>query len=264
MNALRATLRLYGRCFTGAARDMTRSLPAMLALIVYSALLVAIGRLLGALGMSPGASFASGFVVALVHAGCVGSYLFLLEACVIEKRRLRFVEIQESFGTYLWEVISILFLFFIAEIVVLYGLRAYGLWSVLMVVATVAFNPAPELIYQGRSRGVDLLRDAAGFVRRSGLEWFAPQLALVGAIIAWQPGLWGFAVQAFGPFFGFLQAGDLFFANVMGRAPHPLEIALLVLSVAITHFVMLFRGHLYQGLNVGGRRMRAWREKLKD
>ena len=264
MNALRATFRLYGRCLADAARDMPRSWPAMIALVVYSALLIAIGHLLAALGMAPGASFAAGFVVALVHAGCVGSYLCLVETCVIQKQRVRFGEIQESFGTYLWEVISILFLFFIAELVVLAMLRAFTLWAVLMVVATVAFNPAPELIYQGRARGMELLREAAVFVRRAGLEWFAPQLLLVGALLFWQPALWAFAAKAFGPFFGFLEAGDLFFASVMGRAPTPLEIGLLVGSVLVTHFVMLFRGHLYQGLDTGGRRARAWREKFRD
>jgi hypothetical protein len=262
MKALTATLRLYRDALVDAVKALPRSWPALLALMIFSVMMAAVGSLLAPLPY--GVQLAAGFVVALIHAGCVGSYLSLLEISVTQQRRLQFSEIQESFGTYLWDVISVLFIFFIAQLVLGMLLPMGGLLTILSLVAMFVFNPAPELIYQGHTRGLDLLRDAAQVVRRSGLEWFPPQIVLLG-VLAWlMPTQLTFLLQAFGPFFGFMEVGSLFFAQLLYMTPGPEQIGGFVASALAVHFMMLFRGFLFAATRRGGRRLRAWQERLRE
>lgn len=258
MKTLTATARLIGGAMLDAAKALPRSWPAALGLATYSVLVLAASILLAPLG------FAGGLLVGLVHAAAIGSYLYLVEVAISQRRPMAFTEIQESFGTYLWDVISVLWIFFLAQLVVVWVLQLDTVWLALMLVSFFAFNPAPELIYQGNSRGLELLKDAARFVRRSWLEWFPAQVAILLGLGLALPQHRGFLLQAFGPSFGFLDVGGLFFTQLMSRAPSWQEVAGFAGAVAAVHWFMLFRGYLFKATGRGGRRLREWQERLKQ
>ncbi len=257
MKRLTATLRPIGSAVLDATRALPRSWPAALGLAAYSVLVLAASTLLAPLG------FAGGLVVGLVHAAAIGSYLCLLEIAITQRRPIAFTEIQESFGTYLWEVISVLWIFFLAQVVLVWILQLSAVWLGLMLVAFFAFNPAPELIYQGRSRGLELLGDTLRFVRQSGLTWFPAQVLILIALGAILPQHRLFLLQAFGPSFGFLDVGGLFFTQLMSRAPTWQELAGFAAAVLATHWFLLFRGFLFKAIGRGGRRLREWQERLR-
>ena len=259
MKLLTATLRLYKEAFLDAGRAMPRSWPAMLGLTIYSVVLVAAGILVAPLG------FAGGFILALVQCAVVGSYLAMIEVGITERRGIELSEIQDSLGTYLNDVLSVLWIFFLAQIVVLWVLNLYQVWLALMLVSFFVFNPVPELIYQGNSRGLELLKDAGRYIRRSWLEWFPPQLALLVVLGIVLPQQRSFLLQSFGPGFGFMDIGNLFFSQLAARQIPPLQdIAAYIGTVAAVHFLLLFRGYLFKATNKGGRRLRAWQEKQRD
>jgi len=259
MKTLTATLRLYKEAFLDAARAMPRSWPAMLGLTIYSVVLVAAGVLLAPLG------FAGGFVLALVHCAAVGSYLAMVEVGITERRGLQFSEIQGSLGTYLNDVLSVLWIFFLAQIVVVWVLNLNQVWMILMLVSFFLFNPVPELIYQGNSRGLELLKDAGRYIRRSWLEWFPPQLVLLVLLGLVLPHQRAFLLQSFGPGFGFMDIGNLFFNQlIIGQLPPIRDIAAYIGTVGAVHFLLLFRGFLFKATNKGGRRLRAWQEQQRE
>jgi hypothetical protein len=217
--------------------------------------LVALHQLLGRFG------FPGGLAIGLAHAACAGSYLFLMEELVLGSGRVDLTDVTDSVGPYLWDVISVLFLFWIAELLLgALGLR--GLSAVLVLAAFVAFNPVPEVIYQSRSRSMEALGRSAGFIREAWPEWFAPQIVLLFLVAPLLHGGELLLFRMFGPFFGFLDVGRPLAQAFFGGFAHSGMLIWTTISVVLVHTMMLFRGFLYRELSSGSRRTRAWKAGL--
>ena len=169
-------------------------------------------------------------------------------------------DVTDSVGPYLWEVISVLFLFWIASLV-LNMLHLGSLTVILVVVAFLIFNPIPEVLYQSRARSVDALTRSISFIKENWPEWFVPQLLM---ILLMAPLLHGgpmLLFTMFGPFFGFLDVGRLLAQAFFGGVASTNTLIWTATAVVLVHTMMLFRGFLYAELSQGSRRTRAWKSQ---
>ncbi len=248
-------LQVWRSALVGAGRAFLPARTGFLALLIYPAVLLAAGMLVG------GTGFLGGLVLGLLHAACAGSYLFLIEDPVRSGRRVRLAELRESIGAYFHDVISVLFLFWLASLAVdLLGGGVLGL--VLHLVAFVVFNAVPEVIYLGRSSSTEALGRSLSFIQQAWPEWFIPQLAILGLLNLLLPGEALTSLSWFGPFFGFLDAAQGLLHSASRLPGEPLALARGFALVATAHFVMLLRGRLYLELAGTSRRARAWKARL--
>lgn len=258
MNQINAAINLYKEATRDTLHTLGRSYLAM------GFLLVAFIAMLIAYPVFSQFGLAGGFALGMMEAWIAGWYLALIEIGVSSQRKVKFDDIRESSGVYFWEVISILFIFFIARLLLM------GMPSVLFIVvpvATVLFNPAPEMIYQDGVQSVDLLGRSVQFMQENWPEWLGGHLLPFGLLTAWayfMTGSWSSdwilsTLTLFGPWFEFIQAGSLAFmlgGNGIGGLVSFVGIFVFV------HAVMLFRGNLYKRLKHSSRRSRAWQARL--
>ncbi len=260
MTALQAALEMYRTAAREAWQSWKRSWWAIFfllaALAARHALLIA---------MAP-FGFAGSLVVGTAEAALAGWYLALVRIAVLGRRRMTWKDVRENAGKLFSETISVLFLFFIARLVI----RAVEPRAllVLLPVANFAFNPVPELIYLGREAGMELVRRAWGFMKESWPEWLAANLLVIGLVCGLLAGL-GLASlsaqtvistsQIFGPSLGFMALPT----TLLAAGNLPLGAVLCVLAAAGVHAFMLFRGHLFQALARGSRRSREWQQRTR-
>lgn len=258
MDILKATFDLYRESARDAARDLPRSAWAMAFLLLAQVGFLALGGALAPGGM------AGRFVLGFIHCGLIGWYLALLDITVVSRRRLRFDDLRGTFGAYFWETMSILFLFYIPQLIL--SKTAPDLLLVLVPIAAIVFNTAPEALYQDRTQSTQLLGDAMRFMQPNWPEWLGAHLLAAAALIGWGYALTGVidnswlldVAQLFGPFFGFLFAG----LHALRLGGVGLAGVLSAFGLfAFVHFFMLFRGHLYRRLRTSNRRGRAWRAR---
>lgn len=257
MSVLTATLELYRASFLDAAKGLGRSVWGVVGLVVaYVVLMIAvmIGSRLGVAG---------GFLIGITEAFVAGWYLSLVAIGVIGRRRIRLEDLRDNVGSLFGEVISVLFIFWIASF--LLQMTAPALLLVLVPVATLVFNPVPEMVYQERVQSIALLGDALKFMQHNWPEWLGAQLLGAAFLAAWgwlvhgglDPGVVLDLFESFGPWFGFVHTGSAIL--VRPSVPNVLGAAAILL---FTHFFLLFRGHLYRRLAGSSRRARAWRSRM--
>src|SRR5882672_2661480 len=101
-------LHLYRKVATTAARNAVRAWPVALSLIAYGLILFAASVVTRSLDMI------GGILLGLVAAACWSSYLELISQAVAGSPiRLRWDDFKKTFGARFWDVISVMFAFFI-------------------------------------------------------------------------------------------------------------------------------------------------------
>jgi hypothetical protein len=258
MNQFNAAINLYKEAIRDTIQTLARSHLAMVFLLVAF-----IVMLLAYPALSP-FGIAGGFALGMMEAWIAGWYLALVEIGVAGRRKITVDDIRECSGVYFWEVISVLFLFFIARLLLM------GMPAVLFIVvpvATVLFNPAPEMIYQDRVQSLDLLGRSVKFMQENWPEWIGGHLLPFGLLTTWaylMTGSWSSdwilsTLTLFGPWFEFIQAGSL--AIMLGGTGVGGLFSFVGIFIFV-HGVMLFRGNLYKRLRHSSRRSRAWQARL--
>lgn len=272
---IRSTIELFRDAAKDASGNLVRSAVAILGLAVAPILLFVVSALTAPLGL------AGGFIYGFLHAGAVGWYLSLVGITITERRAPSLADVQRNLGTYLWEVISVLFVFWIGSMVL--GFVSSTALFLGVIVATLVFNPVPEMIYQERSRSLELLGEAAKFMQRNWPEWIGAHILPAALLTAWGMLFMGGGwleqsltlFSTFGPFFGFIDTALLPFGVAGGflrmaeqvrstdvfSAFNPLQLIGAILLIPLLHFVMLFRGFLYRRLRGSSRRSRAWQDR---
>ncbi|HEY2903190.1 MAG TPA: hypothetical protein VGL59_21590 [Polyangia bacterium] len=246
-------LRLYRHAAAQAARQAVRAWPLALALPVYVALILAIIYVTSSWGFVAG--IAAGFGLAAVGS----SYLHLL-ALAVAGQRITLVDIKQSFGARIWDVVSVMFAFFIINMLVSVVVGGVPKGQIIATLVTLAmavfFNPVPELLYQSQTRSFGLLIEAARFISTRGLEWLFPNV-LLGLVLLLPTGvLDGSALGA-----RLINLTGLFSLNGLLGVVLSVPRIYLPLLLAFLHWAMIFRGLLYLGLSTGGGRQQAVREK---
>jgi hypothetical protein len=246
-------LRLYGRSALQALKQALRAWPVAFSLLLYAVLMQVVSVLAAPLGM------VGGFLIGFAGAACISSYLHLL-AQAVAGRKVTLVDLKESFRSRFWDVVSVLFAFWIIDFGVgalVGGMGPKGALVKAMIGLTMAvfFNPVPELLYLGSSRSFSLLADAARFISAHGPEWLVPNLLIAAALLA-PTGLLN------GPEMGarVLQLQSVFSIEGMATVIASIPRWLAPIMLLFVHWAMVFRGLLFGAINSGGARRQAVRD----
>jgi hypothetical protein len=256
---LRPVLSLYRKVAVLAAQRAVRAWPVALSLFVYAAILLVAAILTSPLGML------AGFVMAFVLAACWSSYLELISQAVAgSKIRVRWDDFKRTFGVRLWDVVSVMFAFWIISLLtspLTNSPDGPKLTAILGIAMAFFFNVVPELLYQGNTRSFSLLLESARFMLAHPVVWLLPNLVFAGVALGASGQL---NVQhpaellvLFGSFFSspMMAAGLL-----MGMPRWALPLLLIGL-----HYAMVFRGILFSELQGGGgnARLRAFQAQMR-
>src|SRR5689334_2416306 len=136
--------------------------------------------------------FVGGFVVGLVAAACWSSYIVLISQAVAGGSiRLRWDELKSTFGARFWDVISVMFAFWIIGYLVRFVVGAASqtapqanpaaLSAIFGIAMAFFFNAVPELLYQGNTRSFALLLSSARFMLANPVAWLLPNLVFAAA-----------------------------------------------------------------------------------
>jgi hypothetical protein len=249
-------LRLFGQVAVLAAKRAVRSWLAALSILIYALVFVAAARLMVPFGL------VGGFAVGFLGAACFGGYLSLL-ADAVSGKPLRFGDIKHGMRA-VWDVISVFFALMIIGFGVSLLQKAAGpnapaVGAIAQLAGAFFLNVVPELIYNSRSRSFALLKESANFALENPVAWFLPNLVFALVLLGVtgslsfsfsSPALFLIELSRLGSVSGIL--------GILGGAP----LWAAPLLIAFVHFVMVFRGLLYQELVSGSSRMRAFRRRM--
>ena len=249
-------LALYKDVAVLAAQRAARAWPVAFSLLFFGAVMIVAGILVRPLGM------VGGFVLGLVAAACASGYLYFLSQAV-KGLKPRLAELGSSFGALFWDVVSVMFALFIIGFLVTAVVRSAGSNGDAidaMVGLAMAFflNPLPEMIYLERARSFELLLQSARFMLAHPLVWFLPSLLFALALLAPAGQLAvGHPGEILLVLANFFSPGGV--ASAFGRLPlWSWPIVLLGL-----HFMMVFRGVLFDSLRSGSARRREWQARYR-
>jgi hypothetical protein len=249
-----ATLRLYQQAALETWERVSRGWWISLLPFLYGPLFFLTAIFVSPLGLI------GGLILGLVLAVCASSYLYFI-AGAVQGSRMSLRDLPESWRPYLGSVITILFFLTIVqytlEFLLPYGAPgASEIRQVINLALLILLNPVPEIIYQGRSEGFNILQESFDFLRNSGVEWFLPlvALALFSTFLLPVPILTA-------P----LQIGRLTFPALAGGGllpGSPVDLLWAVLSAFILFVLMVFRGLLFRSLANSTRRQRVFRSRF--
>jgi hypothetical protein len=242
------------------ARYSVRSWPVALSFFIYAAILVAASMVLAPLGMI------GGMLLGLVVAACWSSYLELVSQAVAGgKIRLSWAEWRRTFVARFWDVISVMFAFWIISLLtgpLLRGPDGERVAAIFGIAVVFFFNTVPELLYQGQSRSFALLIASGRFMIAHPLVWLLPNLVFASLLLLPTGGL---AVSH--PIELVLVFGNTF-SSPMGLAKMVAAWPIWILPLMLfgVHTMMVFRGILFKNLSSGSgnARLRAFQAKMRS
>jgi hypothetical protein len=250
---------LYRKVAVTAARNAVRAWPVAVSLIAYGGILFGASLLTRSLGII------GGLALGLVAAACWSSYLELISQAVAGSSiRLRWDDFKRTFGARFWDVISVMFAFFIISFLTRplgNGPNGAATTAILGIAMAFFFNAVPELLYQGNTRSFALLLASARFMLANPVVWLLPNLLFASAVMAAGGGL-HFEKPA-----EVLIAFGNTFSSPIGVIGLFSGLPLWALPVALfaLHYAMVFRGVLFRELVGGGgnARLRAFQAHMR-
>jgi hypothetical protein len=180
MTWLTTTLAMYGRVFRRAGALTLRNWPVAGTTFAYSLALAAAAIVAPQLGL------VGGFLMSLVWAACVSSFLFMVEM-MLRTGSVSWADFRRSFGVYLWDVVGVTFVLWVLFAVATPALATIpqgpGIILGLNLVIVVLFNAVPELIYLGHHSALELLTESYRFIADNWIEWFPATIAMAAPIV---------------------------------------------------------------------------------
>jgi len=235
MQILRVTLWMYATALKRSSECVRKNWVVSFAPVVYGVGLSIIGTLVAPLGMI------GGLLYSLASSACASSALFLIKN-MVESGKTNGQDFLNGFTVYLWEVIAIGFILWIPTWALATSLASVPngalIFFLIRLCLYVILNAVPELIYQSRASGLELIGASYKFIVENWIEWLTPNLILFAA---------GYFFLDF--------VGSLFYGM-----PGFVQLFLyaLVLGLCLTYF-MTFRGFLFAQLYGTTRRSRIYR-----
>lgn len=193
----------------------------------------------------------SGFINYFIQATIISNYLYLLMN-VINYNKFSLDDFKAGFSYYLWKVYGVLFIFYIANLMLslagnIFGAAAYILNLLIYIGALVVFNPLPETIYLKSYSPADTVMYCLEFIKENWLNWYLPNILLMILL--------------------YLLSGQILtgFINTSAGFIYSLNIADIVrylVAQLIFSFMMIYRGHLYKILSTSTRRKRMFMNRF--
>lgn len=233
MSAIGVYLHIYGKClrdtFAVIARNpWTIFLPIVVLLVRGWSMRVA-----------PSLGIFGGLLVTLVTAALFSCYLYFLRDLVRGGRvSLSTAALQASLGAYLWAVVNVFFVLWIASFVLqlVVGSNPNGtaILLALWIVASVAFNAVPEVIYlRGTHGGMETIANSWDFLKQQWIPWFFANLPL------------------------------LLFLGMVSISAQALPVVGEIVVGALLHLVSVFRGFLFVALDGSTHRRRMFEQRVR-
>jgi len=236
-----------------------RSWPAIAVLPIYPLIFYAALMLTGSAGIL------GSILLSFVIAACWSSYLDLISQAVSSARfRLDWSEFKRTFAAHFWDVVSVMFVFWMIDLVVrplTTGPRGPALSAIIGFAIAFFFNAVPELLYQGTSRSFALLMDSGRFITEHPVTWLLPNVIMAGLLL-WVTGRLDVSHPAL-----VLIAFSTMFSSPMGFIFTLLSFPVWVLPLVLiaAHAAMVFRGVLFRELSsgAGNARLRAFQARSR-
>jgi len=266
VSVLQATLSLYAHVLARAGGAAVRNWRLALVTPVYLLIMNLVAQVAAPLGSQLG-----GLVLGLVQAACFSLWLHLLDEAVRDGGRVLWRDFRTGFGAYFWQVIRVLFVFWIANMVIRPMISSGNgavLFFVLKLAVAVALNAVPELLYVDREDGFSALGGSVRFIQQNWIEWLVPVVAGGWVLVILDPWFW----------IGAISPSDLgSWATVLNplnqvqivamrlsavQTGMPKLVAAGLLSVLVFYYLMLVRGFLYRALSSHSQRTRLYRHRM--
>lgn len=229
MSVITVYARLYGECFSKTMGSLARNAWTVLLPMGMFVAMVLLMAIIASIG-----GFLAGILTSLALSALYSSYLYFVSE-VVSNQKVGLHEVGRSIKAYFWSILNVLFVLFIAQLLLGLMLRGTpqggliltGLW----LVAVVVLNPAPEVIYQRHTYGgLQTLQGSWEFLKENWIEWFVPNVPLLLAVA---------------------------FVTALASTLHPIAGGLI--GGALFHVVMIYRGHLFRALDGSSHRQRMFR-----
>jgi hypothetical protein len=239
MQIIQATLWLYATAFKRALECVAKNWVVSFAPAAYSVGLTLVLLLVAPLGI------VGGLLFSLASQACVSSGLYLVKN-MIESGKANFNDFLNGFTVYIWELITIAFILWIPLRLLESALAGEPNGALIVRLIQLALyillNAVPELIYQTRTSGLELISASYNFIVENWIEWLIPNLLL-----------------ALGGYF-LLQ----FISPLLLGLPAFVQLFLysFIAGLLLT-YVMTFRGFLFADLYGTTRRSRIYRYKAR-
>ncbi len=240
METLKATLWIYRIAFKRSAQLVRENWAVVFAPFAYGVFLSVAGTFLLPLGL------VGGMLLLLAGNACMSSGLYLVEN-ILNSRKANVNDFFKGFTVYLWEIVRISFILWIPMMLVSSVLaqtpKGDIIYRFVQIALYIILNAVPELIYQSRASGVELLGASYHFIIENWPEWFTPNIIIT--FVGWA------VTEALYPLTGVLSTPIQVFAIVS------------IIGLFLT-YLMIFRGLLFSELNGSNRRARVYRYKARE
>ncbi|SET50645.1 hypothetical protein SAMN05660297_02624 [Natronincola peptidivorans] len=189
----------------------------------------------------------AGLVHIIFSSALVSNYLYLI-SCIIRKNKFGLQDFKDGFTVYLRKVWGVMFIAWVASLIFNTFLtpffRGMAIGLIINVVVLIVLNAIPEVIYQKHYNPWETITYTVEFVKDNWIEWFAPNLILLGVLYF----LTGSLLT--GIYF-FLQSLRIIFQS-------PIGLILFILGQVWLSFTMIYRGYLFEILSTSNRRKRLF------
>jgi hypothetical protein len=229
MRVLKVYLRIYAECFRRALVAIGKNAWTVLLPVAVSVATHYASILAGQLGVL------AGLLMALATAALFSSYLYFVRE-LVHSGRVSLKELGNSVGAYFWSILNVFFVIWLASfalsLLVGRATNAGALFLALWIVAFVALNATPEVIYlRGTYGGIQTIVANWEFLKVHWIPWFAVNVPLLAAVAAL-------------------------------RLLAPWPIVGDVIAGAFLHLAMVFRGHLFRALDGSSHRQRMFLQRV--
>ncbi|ULA63179.1 MAG: conserved membrane protein of unknown function [Nitrospira sp.] len=270
-NQVSSLIDLYRQAGAATVRSLRHGWVAMIALVGFALLFVGVSQFAGSLGI------VGGFLLGALNALLVGATLSLIEQSLSGTRSLHLQDIQDSLGSYFWEVIGVGFVLWLPIMALDMGTQAnpYGqfLSSAVLLLLFILLNPAPEVIYQVRQDSpLEVLKTCYEFVLENWIEWFVPFGLLILPVALSPSGFEQFIRLSSrlgrGAGLDFFQLLILPFTILggwfayLGIPADAYWVLAILLTPPVAMSILLFRGHLFALLHRSSRRQREFARRF--
>jgi hypothetical protein len=240
MQTIQVTLWMYALVLRRSAECVRRNWVVSFAPVVYGIALTIVAFLVAPLGII------GGVLLSIAGQACLSSGLFLVKN-MIDSNKADVNDFLNGFTVYLWELIAIAFILWIPMRIAATALATVPngalIYLLIKLVLYVLLNAVPELIYQSRTSGLELIGASYNFIVENWLEWLVPNLLMAAA--------------------GFYLLASI--ELLLFGLPRFLEFFLysFLVGLGLTYF-MTFRGFLFAQLHGTTRRSRLYRYKAQS
>lgn len=239
MKNLQVTLWIYSIALRRSWESLRKNWVVSMAPLAYGIILIVIASMVAPLGII------GGLLYSLATSACASSGLYLIKN-MVDSGKAVFNDFLSGFTVYIWDVVTVAFILWIPMRLAATGLATVPngalIYSCIQLALYILLNAVPELIYQSRATGLELLSGSYNFVVENWVEWLIPNIVLALA------GYWLL---------------DVFASLIYGL---PLFVQLFVhafaLGLCLTYF-MTFRGFLFAELHGTTQRSRLYRYNAK-